>query len=763
MFNRQSQPAFHRFRSMPRHLCGILLWAFLCVTQASSVRAQNPPVGDGLGGLIIADRNRARVLREAQELIAAEKYIDALTYLQRLLEEDQDLLLRPLGNDNTGVLRSMKAEVQRIIEHLPPHGREVYERNYGPAANALLKEALEQNDEDKLARVARLFYHTPAGYEATYRMGLYQFDHGEPMVAALILRRLQRTPEAAKRFEPLLSLRMALSWIRAGMPDEARAVINSLKTPGKPQTVMLAGERRDLFAASGEPSAWLAQLIEDQTAPQYANKTDWLMPGGSSRRNAVLPLPRPADSPPWHVSTVAYSEEADDLIDPVVDETLASLITQQQSLRSRQSQHLLPSRQPLVAGGMVFSRMLETVRIYDLESGDFLLQTFGWDKTLKDLVSPDDGNQIPNWRTFLGQLMNQRLWDDGTFGRLASDGERLYCVQEMGFWNPISTGREQTVIPVPTSSILYAIDLSNGKLVWDVGGPLKDVTERNLPGRFFLGPPLPMAGRLYCLVDVNQEIQLNVLNAATGELEWSQSLATPMHQTIGQDKARRTSGVSVAYSDGVLVCPTDAGATVALDLTTRSLLWGFPSEDSNPNIFDPRRGGVRQVNQPTFPILQNGWIDSTPVIYEDKVVLTPLKSNKIYLLDLLTGKRIWEQPRDQGLYVAGVTQDMVIVVGLRNVQTWNTRNDQTGWRDPLRLSAAPTGRGVIVESKLLLPAGENLLVVDLKTGTELEPIPAPGNVELGNLVVAQGRLISQSVDSLDVIPFPKLEGGSDEE
>jgi hypothetical protein len=267
-----------------------------------------------------------------------------------------------------------------------------------------------------------------------------------------------------------------------------------------------------------------------------------------------------------------------------------------------------------------------------------------------------------------------------------------------------------------------------------------------------------MAGRLYCLVDVNQEIQLNVIDAATGQLEWAQPLATPSQQTIAQDRARRTSGVSVAYADGVLVCPTDAGATVALDLTTRSLLWGFPTETGNTDPFDPRARRVRAVNQPqTMPTLPSGWIDSTPTIYRDMVILTPLKSSTIYLLDLLTGQRIWEQPRGQGLYVAGVTQDMVIVIGTQNVQTWNVKNDHTGWETPLQLSAAPTGRGVIVGSTLLLPAGKELLVVDLKQGTELKPIPAPPNVELGNLVVAQGRLISQSVDTLNVIPFPHLD------
>ncbi len=498
-----------------------ILVALCFCTMANSAFAQYPPGGNGLGGLIVADRNRTRVLREAQELIAANKFLEALGYLQTLLEQEEDLLLRPAANDNSGVFRSMKAEVKRIIENLPPDGREVYLRNTSPVASALLKEALEENDEDKLAEVARLYYHTPAGYEATYRMGLKQFDHGEPMQAALILRRLQRNAEVAKPFEPLLSLRIALCWIRAGMPDEANAIFQSLRTSRNAQTVMLSGTERDLFTDNGEPSAWLSQLIKDQAAPQYANhETDWLMPGGRPSRNAILPWPKPSEAESWNVSTVvdSYSKDPNDPLETPLDLTYRSVVTEQGNFRSRSAPHQLPSRQPLVVDGMVIGRLFPTVGIYDLESGDSLFQTFGEDEALQSLVDPNEEQQIPNWRIFLGQLINQRLWDDGTFGRMSSDGERLYCIEDSGFWSPISTGKDPAILPVPTYNVLGAYNFTDGKLLWEAGGAtqLRHGDPLPMAGRYFLGPPLPMAGRLYCLVDVNQEIQLNVLNAATG-------------------------------------------------------------------------------------------------------------------------------------------------------------------------------------------------------------------------------------------------------
>ena len=52
--------------------------------------------------------------------------------------------------------------------------------------------------------------------------------------------------------------------------------------------------------------------------------------------------------------------------------------------------------------------------------------------------------------------------------------------------------------------------------------------------------------------------------------------------TAVQNPQRRLAGVSPSYSDGVLVCPTASGAIIAVDLTTRSLLWGYRYSGASP-------------------------------------------------------------------------------------------------------------------------------------------------------------------------------------
>ncbi|HAH46514.1 MAG TPA: hypothetical protein DCM07_16990, partial [Planctomycetaceae bacterium] len=46
----------------------------------------------------------------------------------------------------------------------------------------------------------------------------------------------------------------------------------------------------------------------------------------------------------------------------------------------------------------------------------------------------------------------------------------------------------------------------------------------NFSGHYFLGAPLPLDGKLYCLAEEGREFRLLVLDAATGQTIWTQSL-----------------------------------------------------------------------------------------------------------------------------------------------------------------------------------------------------------------------------------------------
>ena len=99
--------------------------------------------------------------------------------------------------------------------------------------------------------------------------------------------------------------------------------------------------------------------------------------------------------------------------------------------------------------------------------------------------------------------------------------------------------------------------------------------EPDLAGGFFLGPPLPLMGQLFVLAELKGEIRLLALDATNGKLLWFQQIAHVAELTIDRDTNRRLSGATPSFDDGILVCPTAAGACVGIDLATRSLLWGY--------------------------------------------------------------------------------------------------------------------------------------------------------------------------------------------
>src|SRR5262249_31886477 len=130
-------------------------------------------------------------------------------------------------------------------------------------------------------------------------------------------------------------------------------------------------------------------------------------------------------------------------------------------------------------------------------------------------------------------------------------------------------------------SRLLAIDLESGKVTWEVGGHGDPKEVGELADSYFLGPPLPLGGKLYVLTERDQELRLVCLDAATGDLPWAQNLATPRTRLL-LDGGRRQHAAPLAYGEGLLVCPTNAGAVVAVDLLSHSLVWAHAYREETP-------------------------------------------------------------------------------------------------------------------------------------------------------------------------------------
>ena len=554
------------------------------------------------GVFLPPDRASKRRLENAQQLLAEGRSGEAVRLLSAVLEASEDYFYKP--NADQPVYRSLKAEAARVLSSLSGDARQAYELQSGARARQMLKQSAASGNLNELAEVSRRFFSTQAGWEATFVLGRKHLDENRPLAAAMCFERLCEVREAQSRLEPALSLSLAAAWMRADRPTRAKEALARLKRTYPKSEVIVAGKPVKLFASDETALTWFDSTFGHQQPRESGFAESWTLARGDETRNAASQGGRPLLNLRWRQRT------ADDR---AVEKFVGKMRHDLQS----QDAVALPSFQPLAIGDVVLMRTAFATQAVDFATGKLVWKYPSADDSLDQFLKvgsqPQQGQSV---QLFSG--LAQRMWDDAVYGTMASDGANVYYVDDLGLGlvgSPGATilhnGRRANLNTNPRSTnVLAARELkTQGKLRWQVGGATGE-DEPKLAGAFFLGPPLPLSGQLYAMAELKgQEIRLVALSAETGALEWSQQLAV-VEQAVSADSMRRNAGATPSFADGVLVCPTSAGAVVGFDLATRSLLWGYqyPRFQGVPDRFNAVRFGVHNAQD-----RQAGehWADST--------------------------------------------------------------------------------------------------------------------------------------------------------
>ncbi len=697
-----------------------------------------------------APRTTLQRLVQARDLLQEGRFGEAVRNLGSILDAQEDFFFQP--NRDEPIHRSLKAEAQRLIGAMPPSGREVYELQYGPHARTMLAEALAQGDMRRLAEVSRRFFHTLAGYEATFLLGNYHLDHGRPLAGALTLQRLYSTPGIGERFEPALSLGTATGWLQAGAADRASALLADLKESRKGGPIRLGGREVDWFASREGAADWLARYAGSLAGDSAGETSQWLLVRGNPSRNAPAGGGAPLMNIRWEVPV------ADD---PGIEQSLV----QQQQRQLEQGIPPVPELHPLVVNDTVLMRTTRNLLAVDVHTGKRLWEVPVDDPLESLLQSAPEDQALLAQSQHLRMTVGERVLQDRTFGTLSSDGQQVYAIEDLmpstGAMNARQLVRRGVRImpgqPQPYNR-LTAHEIRTGKLKWHLGGPSDEFALR-MAETFFLGPPLPLQGQLFVLAEAKDEIRLLALDAATGDLLWAQPLAI-VEQGVLYSPARRLSGLSPAYADGILVCPTSAGALVAVDLATRSLLWGYRYTQSLASrqripLFAGQLG-----RYPGSPQLSR-WTDANPMVVDGHVLFTPTESDTLYCLDLIDGRQRWTISREDDLYVACVHRGSVVLVGRQGVRALGLADGKPAWDGRILEFPAggmPSGHGFYSGSQYLVPLSTaEIAVIDLDRGRTVHVARSRQGQVPGNLVSYQGMVLSQSAaglgafDQLDVL------------
>jgi outer membrane protein assembly factor BamB len=700
-----------------------------------------------------SDRLRERQLDRAQRLLAEERWSDAATLLDEILAADKDFFFRADGEKNNW--QSIKAETGRLVGGLPRAGRDAYELQFRARADRLLEQAVASDDAAGIVAVARRWFHTPAGARATLVAAIEALEANQPLAAAAWLDRLAGT-EAAAAFEPTLSVMRAVAWLRAGDRAAAAAILERARGAGR-GPARIGGRDVSLSFPQGGGLDWLVNIVGDPVRPRGGQSGDWLMHRGEPSRNGVVAGACPLLVPRYRVPLARHPEES-------------RLLEARRRFQADQELGIMPVGVPLAVNGKILLHNTLGLLAVDFDTGKRVwLQAGGAAATPQtNAADVDAAGDAPD-----ADGVFSSVFEDGTSGTLSSDGRLAFVVEsppESVTSHPARNFRAglQAGAGFPggwRGNTLSAYDVAGrGGLAWRLNG-----RQGNGGSPWFMGPPLPIGEQLLVLVEEKGEIRLDVLEAATGRVEWSQPLAE-----IDEDRAvenidshgRRLAGLSPALAEGIVICPTGAGAVVAVDLATRTLLWAhdYPQAPQGVVITLPNGIRVRRANGNMMVINGNvplpggrdpaagRWLDATPLVAGGRVLLTPGESQELHCLDLRRGTPVWRQPRRDRLHVAGVVDERAIVVGRRGVEAIDLATGKAVWTRPLAADqGSPSGRGILTASRLLLPLDTPEVVeIDLADGRIAGRSPARGGAVPGNLVAYRGEVISQGVDSLDV-------------
>ena len=666
-------------------------------------------------------RNQERSLDLAQRLLQAGQQTESLTVLRELLDSPED----SLRLTDEGQWESLHAAAEQILADAGPGLQAAYVERFGAMAAGDLERAKQSGDANELARVTRRFLHTPAGREAALLLAERFRDLGEPAEAEWWKRRAARSTatEQNDKSSPVV-------------PDEPRR------------------------------------------AGSVPDSEDWTQPFGGPRHQGRTQAADPILIERWSNPIAlrpAVSRQVRRLTEDLIDSGRACI----------------PAAVPLAVDGKLITRTLRGVSVFDADTGRLLWETAegaSVERLLSGEESPSPGGEpsgrslrtVPAYRGTNpdAQPLTGLLYRDGVYGLLSSDGKQLFVLEDHAtlsyrqpgyFWSQ-RQGDDPYERDWATNQ-LTAYDLDTGAVRWRISGERRNEPfDPPLAGTLFLGPPVVDRDELFLIGEQGSALFLYCLDRRTGETIWSLAVSG-VGAKIDQDLVRRWWPAQPAVGAGVIVCPTTQGWLIAVDRLEHRIRWAYRYIESRQRRRSSSRSPVASAGplnsrwSPTGPLLTGRYVVFTPPELPD-----PLHGDDPLLvcIDVLTGERVWRQPKDSRLYLAGAFGDRVVLVGKESLEARSVATGKRIWERPLRTRPSsgadenapaeapglPSGRGVIAGDEYLLPLQSGQLwFVDLVNGDVRRTMTLQReDQDLGNLLVYRGRLFSvgpQSVRSFE--------------
>ena len=767
-----------------------------------------PPVEPGGGSAtmssqlssikLVENTDFRQYINVARDCIKGKEWKDAIKALDHVLGSKADYYVQVRERDSSGreTLRwtSVKFEANNLLGSMDTEGLEEYEVIVGGKAKALLDRAKETGDRELLAEVALKYLHTRAGTEATELLATSFLDRGQFFMAALRYDRLLAMNPERSKLDELTLFKTALAYRRAGDVKKSDAIwelfANKVRGAGG---VKINGELVGL--------AKLKDLLEETIVSTQGNTYDWPFVRGNTMNTAQAQGSPPLlDNPMWKVLTIlAPDEETGKVEEETLKKEKPAKDRIDQAISLQGNNPVLPGFFPIAVNRLLIVRTYDDIRAYNLhdvkdpagkvteKAGSLSWRSTPFDASLANVTSD---NKFRNPNEWLNQFFTPQfpgfsnlVYENSLLGTLSTDHRFVYAIDDLAvpanpqvfqfMWNQGQVSNE--VKPLVLNNCLYAFNIASGKGEWrlgDFGG--KDELFKD---SHFLGAPIPVGGKLFVLNEKNpgpmgdSELRLIVIDPTKMSAPHRPTITDVINigqvqnnSRITHDIARRTNASSLAYGEGILVCPTHAGELLGVDLLSRSLAWAYPyreqSNNKNPNPFpNPGFPGPGFPGMPGMGGFNSGpanWHSAPPAIADGKVVFTAPDALSVHCVNLRDGTPVWKRRQnDNDLYMAGVYAGKVLVVGKNAIRALSLEDGRQLWFLPT--GDMPSGQGVAAKNIYYLPLKKGeILAVDIEKGTVKAHNRAANQqaTSPGNLVFYDGAVLSQT--PREVVAYPQL-------
>jgi outer membrane protein assembly factor BamB len=493
----------------------------------------------------------------------------------------------------------------------------------------------------------------------------------------------------------------------------------------------------------------------------------WLVFRGNLQRTGAGPnLPAFDKRTDWKRPLLL--DTLDGFNDPDPDKDAQVLIDK---LRKGVDPTILPGGFPIVVGDVCIYRSYRDVRAAamrefvwkDKESGakeTFKASHIVW-KSIPHtaalahlLEKPDTRPLVPKLVARLqAEKQEHWVWANPLIGSLSSDGKNVFLISDFAF-----PGQDQKKAPLPDPDAvgrlgalfkengLYVYDAVTGKVLWDS----YDYAGRKsqFPDGYFLGAPVPLAGKLYALNETAAELRLLAIDLDRAKWKNPQEVQVEKSVTLTKIAAgeqvrnhalRRTQPLHIAQADGLLVCPTNAGVLLGVDRAKMEVRWKYEYRDA-------------KADTPKLP----HWQAACPIVVKDRIVFTAADAPGIHCIDL-DGNKKWTATADKDLYLATVHDNIVMLVGRTHCRGLSLADGSEKWKIEL---GQPAGVGVKDGGLYYVPLqrdvvneGRTIWALDITKGTKARRVQPPHAEALGNLALFRGMLVTQSATHIAAFPL----------